>query len=133
MSLFPTQGREGKEMYYGTALLSAAASMRSVCRAPLHAQSVSVPCAFTPTALRDPGRGAHKAGGGGAVAAPPNPFGAPFAAPEHPILEVSLSRRRFRCFRNPAARASQPAWEGVYRFVREPRSVSLLVPPCLCH
>lgn len=27
----------------------------------------------------------------GTVAAPPNPFGAPFAAPEHPFLEVSLS------------------------------------------
>ncbi|VFV36432.1 lim homeobox 6 [Lynx pardinus] len=66
-------------------------------------------------ARRDPGRRAHKAGGGGAVAAPPNPFGAPFAAPEHPILEVSLSRRQFRCFRNPAARASLPAWEGVNR------------------
>lgn len=95
-----------------TPLLSAAARMLSVCPTPLHAQSVSVLCAFAPLrhgARRDPGRGAHKAGGGGAVAAPPNPFGAPFAAPEHPILEVSLSRRRFRCFRNPAARASQPA------------------------
>ena len=25
------------------------------------------------------------------MASPPNPFGAPFAAPEHPFLEVSLS------------------------------------------
>lgn len=108
-----------------------------VCAASAGLLSTPKAClSFAPLphgARRDPGRGAHKAGGGGAVAAPPNPFGAPFAAPEHPILEVSLSRRRFRCFRNPAARASQPAWEGVYRFVREPRSVSLLVPPCLCH
>lgn len=83
-------------------------------------------------ARRDLGRCERKAGGGGAVAAPPNPFGAPFAAPEHPILEVSLSRRRFRCFRNPAARASLPAWEGVYRFVRasirKPPRAPLFVP-----
>lgn len=64
---------------------------------------------------RDPGRGAREAG---AVAAPPNPFGASPTAPEHPFPEVSFSPLPISLLPDLAARALQPAWKGVCRFVR---------------
>lgn len=52
----------------------------------------SIPEGLCPTSRAWTQRGAHKSGGWwGAIAAPPNPLGAPFTAPEHPFLEVSLS------------------------------------------
>lgn len=71
-----------------TLLLSAVAKMRSICRTPLHPQGVSVLCSQARARTRG---GERTRLGAGAVAMPPNPFGAPFTAPEHPFLEVSLS------------------------------------------
>ena len=64
---------------------------------------------------RDPGRGAREAG---AVAAPPNPFGARPTAPEHPFPEVSFSPPPISLLPDLAAWTLQPAWKGVCRFVR---------------
>lgn len=68
-------------------LLSAVAKMRSICQTPLIAKE-SVLCSQARARTRG---GERTRLGAGAVAMPPNPFGAPFTAPEHPFLEVSLS------------------------------------------
>lgn len=96
-----------------------------------HLSIPKAPLCFAPLprgARGDPGRGAHNAEGRRAVAAPPNPFGAPFAAPVHPFLEVSLSLPPISLL---------PEFGGTGLAVRlgkesvglsEPGSASLLVP-----
>lgn len=62
------------------------------------------------------------------MAAPPNPFGAPFAAPEHPFLEVSLSLPPISLLPefSGSGLAARLGKESVG--LSEPGSVSLLVP-----
>ena len=95
MSLFPAGEERARRCMVATPILSAAARMRGMCPIPLRARSLSVFCAFTPRCTPGPRGGRAQGWGWKGSSRAPNPFGAPSAAPEHPILEVSLSRAYF--------------------------------------
>ena len=79
-----------------------------------HLSIPNAPLCFVPLprgARGDPGRGAHKAGGGEQWPRPLIPLALPSQLPNTPFLKFRCLCRRFRCFRNSAARASLPAWE----------------------
>lgn len=125
---------EGQEVREPHSTPSAAVRMRGICRTPLHPRSALVLCAFIPRHAPGPWEGSAQGWGlgGGRQPRPLIPLALPSQLPNTPFLKFRCLRRQFRCFRNPAARASQPAWEGVCRFVR----ASIRKPPrapCPCH